>query len=50
LTNLINTNIKIVAVVHDEIVIETEWEHASEVARILKENMKKAGVEYLALE
>ncbi len=42
-----NTNTKIVAVVHDEIVLETKGEHATEVAKILKETMEKAGAEYL---
>lgn len=46
---LSNTNTKIVAVVHDEIVLETEREQATEVARILKETMESAGAEYLKL-
>lgn len=46
---LSNTNIKIVAVVHDEIVLETEREQATEVAMILKETMEKAGAQYLKL-
>lgn len=46
---LISTNAKIVAVVHDEIVLETESEKATEVASILKETMESAGAEYLKL-
>lgn len=46
---LSNTNTKIVALVHDEIVLETESEKADEVARILKETMESAGGEYLRL-
>lgn len=46
---LISTNAKIVAVVHDEIVLETESEKATEVAGILKETMESAGAEYLKL-
>lgn len=46
---LSNTDTKIVAVVHDEIVLETEDKHAAEVARILKETMEKAGAQYLRL-
>jgi DNA polymerase-1 len=44
---LSNTNTKIIAVVHDEIVLETEFEQASKVARILKETMERAGAQYL---
>jgi DNA polymerase I len=44
-----STKTKIVAVVHDEIVLETGWEQAEEVARILKETMENAGAEYLRL-
>lgn len=44
-----NTNTKIVAVVHDEVVLETKCEQADEVARILKETMESAGAEYLKL-
>ena len=44
-----NTNTKIVAVVHDEIVLETERNQAPEVANILKETMEKAGAQYLRL-
>jgi DNA polymerase I len=46
---LSNTNTKIVALVHDEIVLEAESEKADEVARILKETMESAGGEYLRL-
>jgi DNA polymerase I len=44
-----NTNTKIIAVVHDEVVLETKCEQADEVARILKETMESAGAEYLKL-
>lgn len=44
-----NTNTKIVAVVHDEIVLETERDQAAEVAKILKATMEKAGAQYLRL-
>ena len=40
---------KIVAIVHDEILLETEQDQAPEVARILKETMEKAGSQYLRL-
>lgn len=43
------TDTKIVAVVHDEIVLETEKEQALETARILKETMETAGAQYLKL-
>jgi DNA polymerase-1 len=46
---LSNTNTKIVAVVHDEIVLETECEKAAQVAGILKDTMESAGAEYLSL-
>lgn len=44
-----NNNTKIVAVVHDEIVLETGSEQAAEVAGILKETMERAGMEYFKL-
>ena len=44
-----NSSTKILAVVHDEIVLETESEKASEVAEILKETMESAGADYLKL-
>lgn len=44
-----STKTKIVAVVHDEIVLETSQEQAEEVARILKETMENVGAEYLKL-
>jgi DNA polymerase-1 len=46
---LAGTSAKIVAVVHDEIVLETRQEDAPAVAAILKATMEKAGAQYLKL-
>lgn len=43
------TNIKIIAVIHDEIVLETDSNKANETAKLLKETMEDAGAEYLKL-
>lgn len=43
------TTTKIVAVIHDEIILETKSELALEVSIILKETMEKAGEEYVKL-
>jgi DNA polymerase I-like protein with 3'-5' exonuclease and polymerase domains len=48
-SKLDGTNTKIVALVHDEIVLEAEEGQAIEAAGILKETMEKAGAQYLKL-
>ena len=42
-----NTNTNIIAVIHDEIILECDVEEAEKTAIILKENMEHAGVRYM---
>lgn len=44
---LLGTDTKIVAVIHDEIVLECSEDKAEEIAILLKETMEEAGAEYM---
>ncbi|QSO54049.1 bifunctional 3'-5' exonuclease/DNA polymerase [Alicyclobacillus curvatus] len=47
--NLSSTSAKIVGMVHDEIILETHFDEAREIAKLLKETMEQAGSRYLRL-